>query len=348
MTRNQVELLSAGVAAIAAIVFAATATLRVMAHSNTTQVMWTVDVAPIVEARCVGCHQPNGFGPMSLASYAEARPWAKAIRDEVLSGRMPPWSAVRGFGDFSNDRSLSAVEIELLSRWADGGAPLGPDGVALRRDRATRRPQLPAVRVDLPAVPTSGGSTVRLVAPLTFSEERWISGWQFDPGIPALVEEAVLSIGDTTVGSWTPLDGAISYPRGVAERLPAGAHLGVAIRYRRSSEPQEDRSALIFRFGKRPPRPLQHRAFECGALVVDRNIDVLAVTPRPAAAGDSMEVTAHRADASVEPLCVIARFHPEYTPTYRLRVPAPLDRGTRIDVRSSSVGCTATIDYVTR
>jgi hypothetical protein len=261
---------------------------------------------------------------------------------------MPPWSAVRGFGDFSNDRSLSAVEIELLARWADGGAPLGPENAAVRRDRQPHAAPSGAVRVDLPAVRTSGGSTERLAVPLTFSDERWITGWRFDPGIPALVEEAVLSIGETAVGSWTPLDGPIAYPRGVAERLPVGAPVRVAIRYRRSSEPQNDRSALTLRFGRRPAHPLQHRAFECGAHVMDDDIDVLAVTPRPAAAGDAMEVVAYRRDTSVEPLCVITQFHPEYTPTYRLRVPARLDRGTRIDVRSSSAGCRAIVDYIAR
>jgi mono/diheme cytochrome c family protein len=342
-----VERLRVG-AAVIAIVVAAAAASHLAAHSKTTQVMWTVDIAPIVASRCISCHQPNGFGPMSLATYSDAKPWAKAMRDEVLSGRMPPWSAVRGFGDFSNDRSLSAVEIELLSRWADGGAPLGPDGVPIHRNRQSEAAQSHAVRVNLPPIRTSGGSTEQLVVPTTFGDERWISGWQFDPGVPALVEEAVLSIGDTAVGSWTPLDGPIAYSRGVAERLPIGAALRVAIRYRRSSEPQDDRSALVLHFGRRPAHPLQHRTFECGAHVVDRDIDVLAVKPRPAAAGDAMEVVAYRPDASVEPLCVIAQFHPEYTPTYRLRVPARLDRGTRIDVRSSSAGCTAIIDYVTR
>src|SRR5207248_11208850 len=64
----------------------------VRAHTKTTLVTWTVDVAPIVQSRCVGCHRTDGFGPMSLATYADAKLWTKAIRDEVLSGRMPPWS----------------------------------------------------------------------------------------------------------------------------------------------------------------------------------------------------------------------------------------------------------------
>ena len=72
----------------------ALATSSARAHTKTTQVSWTVDVAPILTARCVRCHQPGGFGPMSLATYNEARTWAVRVRNEVLSGRMPPWSAV--------------------------------------------------------------------------------------------------------------------------------------------------------------------------------------------------------------------------------------------------------------
>src|SRR3954466_3646520 len=67
------------------------------AHSRTTQVTWTGDVEPIVSARCVRCHQPNGFAPMSPASYQDGKAWASAIRTEVLSARMPPWPAAPGY-----------------------------------------------------------------------------------------------------------------------------------------------------------------------------------------------------------------------------------------------------------
>ena len=63
---------------------------------------------------------------MSLTSYDEARPWARAIREEVLSRRMPMWHAARGYGEFSNDPSLSPFEIALVAAWVDGGAPKGP------------------------------------------------------------------------------------------------------------------------------------------------------------------------------------------------------------------------------
>lgn len=68
---------------------------------------------------------------MPLGTYAQARPWARAIRDEVLARRMPVWHAARGYGDFANDPSLSPFEIALIAAWADGGAP---DGAPPRMD----------------------------------------------------------------------------------------------------------------------------------------------------------------------------------------------------------------------
>ena len=88
---------------------------RPHAHIRISQVTWTVDIAPIIQTRCARCHTAEGFGPMPLTSYQDARTWAKAIREEVLAGRMPPWQAARGFGDFSNDASLTPLEIELLT-----------------------------------------------------------------------------------------------------------------------------------------------------------------------------------------------------------------------------------------
>lgn len=91
----------------------------------TTRVTWEGDISRIVQARCITCHGDDGPGRMPLTSYDEAKRWAKAIKEEVMTRRMPKWHAVRGYGDFSNDPSLSAFEIALIAAWADGGAPKG-------------------------------------------------------------------------------------------------------------------------------------------------------------------------------------------------------------------------------
>jgi mono/diheme cytochrome c family protein len=115
------------------------------AHDRiTTKVSWARDIAPMVEARCASCHRPDGRAPMSLLTYDDARPWAKAIKEEVLARRMPKWHAARGYGDFLNDRSLSPFEIALIVAWVDGGAP---------KDLPAKTPALPAAAPAPPSAP---------------------------------------------------------------------------------------------------------------------------------------------------------------------------------------------------
>jgi hypothetical protein len=90
----------------------------------TTTITWDRDISRIVNERCASCHHPGGSA-FSLMSYAEGRPWAEAIKEEVLARRMPPWGAVKGFGDFRNDEALTSEQLERIVSWADGGAPEG-------------------------------------------------------------------------------------------------------------------------------------------------------------------------------------------------------------------------------
>ncbi len=86
-------------------------------------------VGEILLNNCASCHRPNQVAPMSLLSYREARPWARAIKAKVVTREMPPWFADPRFGEFSNDISLSDDEIETIVAWVDAGAPQG-DGPA--------------------------------------------------------------------------------------------------------------------------------------------------------------------------------------------------------------------------
>jgi hypothetical protein len=117
------------------IVVLAGAAARLAAHDPLkTRVTWTGDIARIVSARCVSCHHAGAADTMSLATYEDARPWARAIKEEVLTRRMPIWHAARGYGDFVNDPSLSAFDIALVAAWADNGAPRGTDADADRKE----------------------------------------------------------------------------------------------------------------------------------------------------------------------------------------------------------------------
>jgi mono/diheme cytochrome c family protein len=117
----------------AALVFAATVlAVAIPAQVNTpaqatngATLTFNKDVAPIVFNNCVTCHRPNQVAPMSLMSYKEVRPWARAIKDKVLRGEMPPWRADARYGSFRNDRRLTPEQVKTVAAWVDAGAPEG-------------------------------------------------------------------------------------------------------------------------------------------------------------------------------------------------------------------------------
>jgi hypothetical protein len=93
------------------------------AHSN--QVTFTKDVAPIFFKSCAECHRPGEAAPFSVMSYKDVRPWAKSIREKVISREMPPWHADPNHGEFANDPRLTQQEIDTILAWIDDGAKEG-------------------------------------------------------------------------------------------------------------------------------------------------------------------------------------------------------------------------------
>jgi hypothetical protein len=90
-------------------------------------VTFAKDVAPILQEKCQNCHRAGQMAPMSLVTFEETRPWAKAMKERVVTRNMPPWHMDKtvGIQQFQNDFSLSDEQIATIARWADGGAPLG-------------------------------------------------------------------------------------------------------------------------------------------------------------------------------------------------------------------------------
>jgi hypothetical protein len=91
------------------------------------QVTFSKDIAPIFQAKCQECHQPNSIAPMSLITYQEARPWARSIKERVSTRQMPPWHIDKtvGIQKFKNDLSLTDDQIDTIVSWVDGGALQG-------------------------------------------------------------------------------------------------------------------------------------------------------------------------------------------------------------------------------
>jgi len=98
-----------------------------LAADTTRQVTFSKDVAPILQEKCQQCHQPNSIAPMSLITFEDTRPWARSMKQRVMTRQMPPWHIDPSVGvhDFKNDMSLTDAQIDTIVRWVDAGAPEG-------------------------------------------------------------------------------------------------------------------------------------------------------------------------------------------------------------------------------
>jgi len=105
----------------------ALSTAAIAADAASAPVTFSKDVAPIFQAKCEECHRPNTGAPMSLRTFQEARPWAKEIKQRVVTHNMPPWHLDKtvGIQHFSNDRSLSDDQVNTIVKWVDAGSPQG-------------------------------------------------------------------------------------------------------------------------------------------------------------------------------------------------------------------------------
>jgi hypothetical protein len=168
-----------------------------MAASVPSQVTYNKDVLPILQARCQGCHRPGEAAPMSFLTYKDTRPWAKAIREAVLTKKMPPWFADPHYGKFQNDRSLAQPEIATLVAWADGGAVEGnskdaPKPLQFVEGWSIGKPDLVFEMPNEFAVPAAGTIEYQyIVIPLGFTENKWVQIAEARPGNRQLVHHII-------------------------------------------------------------------------------------------------------------------------------------------------------------
>ena len=253
----------------------------------TTKVMFNKEVIRILERNCLACHAPGKIkSDIPLTTYEEARPWAKAIKEEVLEKRMSPFQAVKGYGSFVHDYTLPQREVELLVSWIEGGAPrgdvkdypkdeidrltagneweLGAPDLILRPDRETR------------IAPEGDDETRCFVLPTNLKEDRFVNAIDFQPGAGAVVHSASLFVvppsggkapakaGATSdcppnaepIGQWAPGQSAGRLPGGAAIRLPTNSRVVMQVRYHKNGEAAIDRSGVGLYFAKDPPGKL--------------------------------------------------------------------------------------------
>ncbi|HEX6897152.1 MAG TPA: thiol-disulfide isomerase [Bryobacteraceae bacterium] len=252
------------------------------------------EVAPILQKHCQQCHRPGEIAPMSLLTYSDARPWAKAIRQAVVTKKMPPWFADPRYGHFSNDSSLAAEEIAILTKWVDAGAPEGnasdlPKPMAFADGWSIGKPDLVLEMPKALPIPATGTlDIIYLVVPADFNEDRWVQAAEVRPGNRALVHHinAILRTPDQRTlrnlapgepytppkntkftpppdGSQPDSEFFVGYvpglqgkrwPDGQAKFIPKGSDFIFQIHYSTNGTAGKDQSRIGLIFSKQPPK----------------------------------------------------------------------------------------------
>jgi hypothetical protein len=164
-----------------------------LASSATGQVTFHKDIEPLLQAHCQVCHRPGEIGPMSLLTYQNTRPWAKAVKQAVLTRKMPPWFADSSVQHYNNDASLSTKEIETITSWVDAGAPEGdvndaPSPRSFVEGWSIGRPDLIVEMPERYRVPARGTiEYTYVILPTHFTEDRWVVAAEIRPGNRAVM-----------------------------------------------------------------------------------------------------------------------------------------------------------------
>jgi hypothetical protein len=161
-------------------------------------VTFAKDIAPILQEKCQSCHRAGSMAPMSLLTYEQVRPWAKSIKERVVSRSMPPWHLDKtvGIQEFQNDMSLSDAQIRSIASWVDAGAPLGDpkdlpaprqwpkdDGWQLSKQYGA--PDM-VLTSDAYTMPAKGQDVwFKPLTPIPLTEPRWVRAVEIRPATAA-------------------------------------------------------------------------------------------------------------------------------------------------------------------
>jgi hypothetical protein len=260
-----------------------------LAYGAPEPVTFHKNIEPLLQTHCQTCHRPGEIGPMPLLSYQEARPWAKAIKQAVLTRKMPPWFADSSVQHYSNDASLSAAEIDTFASWVDAGAPEGdpkdtPVPRAFVEGWGIGQPDLIVEMPQAYQVPANGTiEYTYVILPSHFTEDRWVVAAEIRPGNRAVMHHAALHIrppgskwmreysmgvpfvpapggsadelrsSDEWLTNYAPGRPPYALPPGTAFLVKAGSDFVLQFHYTTNGTAASDRSKIGLIFAKAPP-----------------------------------------------------------------------------------------------
>lgn len=324
------------------------------------------EVAPILAKNCMNCHRPGEIAPMSLLTYKEVRPWAKAIREKVAKRDMPPWHADSTHGEWANDRRMSQQEIDTIIAWIDGGAPEGNPKDMPPTPKFTTGWQIgePDIVFEMPTeftVPAEGAVPYQyFTVPTNFKEDRYIAAMEARAGDISVVHHIVIyvrdpketapkrqDIGTGLLGALSPGMTPYQAQPGTAKLIKAGSNLVFQMHYTPSGKATKDRSTVGLKFAKWPVEkvmttsaawdarftiPAYAENYEVKAeWIADEDIAIWSLMPHMHLRGKDYTYRAIYPDGRTEILLSVPRYDFNWQIYYYPKKPIRIPKGTKIE-----------------
>jgi peroxiredoxin len=234
-------------------------------------VSYSETIAPLLQAKCVGCHSPGNIGPFALSSYRKVRGWSEMIREVIVARRMPPWHADPHFGSFANDRSLTPSEARTLVRWIEQDCPRGegedPLTNALPRAEtwALGKPDFIIRLPKAQEIPATGVLAYRYMdGDFEMPQDAWVRAAVVRPDNRKVVHHVIVRVKypaeaagkpeeEVFFTSWAPGNTSPECPPGTGKYLPKGARFNFELHYNTTGKAETDRSELGLYLAKEKP-----------------------------------------------------------------------------------------------
>ncbi len=329
-------------------------------------------VAPIIQAKCTGCHQPGGIGPMPLNSYEQIKGFSPMIREVLRTRRMPPYLADPTVGHFDDDERLTAQEIKTLVHWVEAGAPRGSgeDPLAKVKFQAPEWPLgKPDVIVEIPAakIPASGTMEYqRPVVPSVLTEGRWMKATTFRVTDRQVVHHILTGVVDgdfklgdsaseaqwgASLGGYGPGRGSNIQPDDTGVWVPPSG--GVAFQnhytpYGRETVEKTQMGIYFYPKGKEPKYVLRTFGIfdftiaippgeefhpEVASVALPHDAILYGLTPHAHHRGGSSTVSLRYPDGREEMLLAVPRYDFNWQYEYMLKTPVKAPAGSRVVTR---------------
>ena len=219
------------------------------AKAQFAKISYANEIAPLIEAKCIACHQEGGIAPFGFESYEKVKQFSGMIREAVRTDRMPPWDPDPHVGKFKDDKSLSGAQIKTLINWVEAGAPRGEgeDPLGKVKHVAPEWPLgKPDLIVDIPkyTIPATGYVDYQYPSvPNPLKEGKWLKAATAKVSqrqgvhhiLSGVIPEGATSRGMQAwgggVGGYTVGMESTVAPNGIGSWVPAGGQFGYQMHY---------------------------------------------------------------------------------------------------------------------